>query len=197
MAAKKPTTPTDEKLEKQDFDLFEALSALDRKDYDYYDNLSPEQQKKFVPYMMLIWMSAIKGTANLQRYYPIAVNEYANKHYFSDYIQKHPKLQWLMLCSASPGSGKQFHQWIPSLKDDVTRLREVAKLKDIKDYYTKIYPKAGPEDIQQVSTMFVAEHKKKCYLAKRFPYMKRDDIEVLTTMVSDQDIENYEKDLGN
>ena len=43
----------DEKLEKQDFNLFEAIAAIDKKDYDYYDRLTPEQQKKFVPFMML------------------------------------------------------------------------------------------------------------------------------------------------
>ena len=194
MAAK---TPKEEKLENQDFDLFKALEALDRKDYDYYDRLTAEQQKKFLPYMMLMWMSAIKGSTNLQRYYPIAVNNFANTYYFSEYIQKHPKLQWLMLCSASPGSGKQFHQWIPSMKDDVTKLREVAKLKDMKEYYKKIYPRAGDDDIAAVSEAFVEEHRKKCYLAKRFPYMKRDDIDVLRNMVTDNEIKEYERDLGN
>lgn len=30
----------DEKFTKQDFDLFEALTAIDKKDYAYYDRLS-------------------------------------------------------------------------------------------------------------------------------------------------------------
>ena len=33
--ATKAKTPTDEKFEKQDIDLFDALSALDKKDYEY------------------------------------------------------------------------------------------------------------------------------------------------------------------
>ena len=49
----------DEKLEKQDFDLFEAITAIDKKDYGYYDRLTPEQQKKFVPFMMVHWISYI------------------------------------------------------------------------------------------------------------------------------------------
>jgi hypothetical protein len=40
MATKKPATPKDEKFEGQDFDLFEALSALDRKDYGYIESLT-------------------------------------------------------------------------------------------------------------------------------------------------------------
>ena len=53
----------DEKFENQDFDLFEALAAIDKKDYHWFDNLSEAQQKKFVPYMMLHWVSAVKGKA--------------------------------------------------------------------------------------------------------------------------------------
>ncbi len=49
-------TPTDEKFEKQDFNLFEAIAAIDKKDYGYYDRLTPEQQRKFVPFMMLHWI---------------------------------------------------------------------------------------------------------------------------------------------
>ena len=45
-------TPIDEKFEKQDFNLFDALLALDKKDYVYIDKLNAEQQKKFVPYIM-------------------------------------------------------------------------------------------------------------------------------------------------
>ena len=189
--------PVDEKFDKQDFDLFDALKALDKKDYGYYDRLSPEQQKKFVPYMMLLWMSAIKGSEGIQRYYIMAVNEYANKHFFSEHIQKHPKLQWLMLCASSPGLGSQFHQWIPNIKERVSKLQEPAKIKDVKEYYKKIYPKASSDDIQAVSEAFVIEHKKKCYLAEKFPNMKFDDIELLSELVTDQDIIDYEKESGN
>jgi hypothetical protein len=45
----KVAVPADEKLENQDFDLFEALAAIDKKDYHWFDNLSEAQQKKFVP----------------------------------------------------------------------------------------------------------------------------------------------------
>ena len=195
MATKK--TPTDEKLDNQDFDLFDALTALDKKDYGYYDRLTPEQQKKFVPYMMLFWMSAIKGSEGLQRYYVMSVNEYANKHFFNENVQKHPKLQWLMLCAASPNLGKQFHQWIPNIKDKVSKLQEPAKLKEIKDYYKKIYPKASDSDIHAVSEVFVQEQHKKNYLATKYPNMKFEDIQLLSNLVTDDDINEYERESGN
>ena len=39
MATKK-NTPVDEKFEAQDFNLFDALTAMDKKDYGYYDRLT-------------------------------------------------------------------------------------------------------------------------------------------------------------
>ena len=193
----KATTPVDEKFEKQDFDLFEALTAIDKKDYDYFDRLTPEQQKKFVPFMMLHWMSAIKANEGLSRYYVMSAAEYANKYMFNENVQKHPKLQWLMLCSASPGLGKQFHQWIPHIKTNVSKLKETAKVKDVKEYFKKVYPKSSDSDLTELSQAFVENQKRRMYLAERFPNMKYDEIELLSELVTDQDIKQYEEDLGN
>ena len=196
MATKK-STPVDEKFVAQDFDLFDALTAMDKKDYGYYDRLTEEQQKKFVPYMMTHWMSAIKGSGDVQGYYLRSVDYHANKHLFNEYVQKHPKLQWYMLCASSPGLGKQFHQWIPHLGSKVTSLKEPAKTKEIKEYYTKIYPKVDSDDIDEISKAFVQEHKRKCYLAETYPNLKQSDIEVLSQLVTEEDIKQYEKDRGN
>jgi hypothetical protein len=196
MATKK-STPVDEKFESQDFNLFDALTAMDKKDYGYYDSLSEEQQKKFVPYMMTHWMSAIKGSGDVQGYYLRSVDYHANKHLFNEYVQKHPKLQWYMLCASSPGLGKQFHQWIPHLGSKVTSLKEPAKVKEIKEYYTKIYPKVDSDDIDEIAKAFVQEHKRKCYLAELYPNLKQNDIELLSQLVTEEDIKQYEKDRGN
>lgn len=197
MAKKKQATPKDEKFEKQDFNLFEALAALDKKDYDYYDRLTPEQQKKFVPFMMIHWMSAIKSSGDLARYYVISTNEHANTYLFNESVMKHPKLQWYMLCASSPGLGKQFHQWIPHIKERVSKLREPAKAKDIKEYYKKIYKTASDSDLTMLSEVFVENHKRKMYLAERFPNMKFEDIELLGDIITDEDIDKYEQELGN
>jgi len=190
-------TPVDEKFEKVDFDLFDALSAMDKKDYAYYDRLTEEQQKKFVPYMMTHWMSAIKANAGLSSYYLMNTDYTANKHLFNEYVQKHPKLQWLMLCAASPGLGKQFHQWIPHLSGKIAQLKESPKEKDIRDYFTKIYPKASGANLYAISEEFVVSQKKKVYLAKEFPHLKIEDIETLAAITTDKDIAQYEKDHGN
>ena len=197
MATKKAPVPKDEQLEKQDFPLFDALAALDRKDYGYYDKLSEAQQQKFVPFMLIKYMSYLKGSSEIAGYYLRSTDYHANKYFFNENIMKNPKLQWLMLCASSPGLGKQFHPWMPQIKERVSGLKENAVLKDIKDYYTKIYPKTDSETITEISTIFVQEQRKKVYLAELYPTLKITDIEVLSQMVTDEEIEQYERDRGN
>lgn len=195
--AKKQVLNADEKFEQQDFDLFVALAELDKKNYNYLNSLTVEQQRKFIPYMMTHWMSTVKGNSELQNYYLRSIDYHANKNLFNETIQKHPLLQWLMLCAASPGIGKQYHQYIPHLTPKVINLKEPAKIKDIRDYYAKVYPKANKEDIEELSKVFVEEHNKKCYLASKFPNLKISDIDVLSKLVTDEEIKQYEKEQGN
>lgn len=187
----------DEKFEKTELDLFEILSAIDKKDYSYYDNLTEDQKKKFVPFMLTHWVSAVKAQPNVMSYYILSTNEYANKYLFNEVVSKHPKLQYLMLCSSSPGLGKQFHQWIPSIRDKVAKYKEPASNKEIKDYYTKIYHNAKNEDIQEITRVFISDHKRKLKLAGIYPNLKISDIEVLSNLITDADIEEYEKANGN
>ena len=192
----KKTIPTDEKLEKQDFDLFEAITAIDKKDYGYYDRLNEEQKKKFVPFMLIHWLSAVKGSRDLQGYYLMSTEHHANKYLFNENIQKNPKLQWLMLCASSPGIGKQFHQYIPHIKDRVAKLRDVAKQKDIEEYFKKIY-KTDDNTLKEMSELYVQNQKRKVYLANKFPHLKIDDIDLLNELITDNEIEQYERDSGN
>lgn len=187
----------DEKFTNQDFDLFEALNAIDRKDYSYYDRLTPEQQKKFVPFMLIHWVSAIKGNKDLQSYYLQSTDYHANKYLFNENVQKHPKLQWLMLCAASPGIGKQFHQWIPHIRAGVTKLKDMPKTKEMKEYFKKVYPKSSDSDLTAISAVFIDNQRKKMYLASKFPEMKFDEVELLAELITDADISDYEEALGN
>lgn len=193
----KTKTPTDHKLENQDFDMFEALKALDLKDYGWYDRLTPEQQKKFNPFMLLKWISLVKGSQDLQHFYVASTDLMANVHYLNNDIAKnHPKLQWLMLCAASPGLGKQYRQWIPHIKESVSKFKDPASVKDIKEYYSKIYPNANQDSLTEVAQEFVLQQRKKYKLAQIYPGMKLDDIEHLSTLVTDADIARYEEEAG-
>lgn len=187
----------DEKFQDVEFSLFDAIAAIDKKDYGYFDRLTEEQQKKFVPFMLIHWISAVKGSKDLQSYYLQSTNYHANTHLFNENIQKNPKLQWLMLCAASPGLGKQFHQWIPNISQSVSKLKTAPKAKEVKEYFKKIYPSTSDSDLQELSEVYVAQQKRKMYLAQRFPNLKVSDIEVLNSIVTDEEIKEYEEAYGN
>lgn len=194
---KKSTVPVEEKFENQDFDLFKALEALDKKDYTWYSNLTEEQKKKFVPYMMLHWMSAVSGKAMVSNYYVVSTEHHANQHIFNDRVQQHPELQWMMLCAASPGLGKQFHQWIPNLSAKIGDLKVQAKQKEVQDYFEKVFKSASKDDIKTFSGEFTKDQNHKFKLAQLHPSMKLDDIKVLSQLVSKEDLQDYEERSGN
>jgi len=92
------------------------MRMFDRKARTFYDDLTPEEKKKFSNYLMIRWGSAVEGSRELQEFYVIACNERLNKHFFN--VGKHPKLQWLMATSVSPGLGTPRHPWIAPRKKE-------------------------------------------------------------------------------
>jgi hypothetical protein len=92
------------------------MRQFDRKNRDFYDELTPEEKKKFSTYLMIRWGSAVEGSRELQEFYVIATNERLNKNFFD--VAKHPKLQWLMATSVSPGLGTPRHPWIAPRKKE-------------------------------------------------------------------------------
>lgn len=135
-------------------DIATEMANLDLKVRDFYDKLSDEERKKFSTYLMIRWGSSVAGVTELQEYYLLATNQRLNKHFFD--LKDHPKLQWLLATTISPGIGKQYHKWIspkkkdgaggnktkkflmdqfPHLRDDeIEMMLELNTEKDIKEY---------------------------------------------------------------
>ena len=199
MATKKTKVeiPADEKLEGQDFDMFKALEALDRKDYGFYARLTDEQKKKFSPYMLLQWMATVSGSTDLQKFYLMNTDIVANTYFLNEKINQYPELQWQMLCAASPGIGKQFHKWIPTLSKKVSTLETAITAKEAAEYYGKLYPKANKSYLTEIGKEYSAQHKHKVELAKRHPELAIRDIEVLAEVFTTEQLKEYEKESGN
>jgi len=92
------------------------MRMFDRKVRTFYDDLTAEEKKKFSNYLMIRWGSSVDGSRELQEFYVIATNERLNKHFFD--VSKHPRLQWLMATSVSPGLGTPRHPWIAPKKKE-------------------------------------------------------------------------------
>jgi hypothetical protein len=125
-------------------DIFKMLAAMDCKDYNFYDNLSDEERKGFSAFLALKWGASVEGSREIQHYYLAATNHYCNKHWFE--INKHPKLQWLELCAASPGIGPQRHKWLEMQKKDKKADEHVKKL-------TNLFPNVKINDIEVLSKL--------------------------------------------
>jgi hypothetical protein len=120
------------------------MKQLDYKNRDFYDQLTDEERKKFSNYLMIRWGSSVQGGRELQEFYVIATNERLNKHFFA--VNKHPKLQWLMATSVSPGMGTHRHQWIAPKKKDSGN-------SEVKKALIDLYPAMKMSDIDTLASM--------------------------------------------
>jgi hypothetical protein len=127
------------KKEDSDISLESVLPAVDRKDIDWWETLSPAQQKKFSAWLYMRYASNVTGNADLARYYLMAVNERVNKH-FSE-IKNHNKLQYLLMTAASPGMGKQFHQFISPPRVGKSNKKQINLL-------AKLFPMSNDQELE-------------------------------------------------
>jgi hypothetical protein len=121
------------------------MAQLDTKNRGFYDELTEEERKKFATYLMLRYAASVEGGADLQEWYLRATNERVNLNFFD--LGKHPKLQWLLCTSVSPGMGRQRHYWQASKKKEGT-----GNSKSIK-FLTKLYPYMKQDEIELLADM--------------------------------------------
>lgn len=190
-------TPTDETLSNTDFPLWDALAAIDRKDYDWWSNLTPEQQRKWSPYMMVLWTSAVRAGADLAGYYVRSVDHYANTHMFNECVVNHPQLQWYMLCAASPGCGVHRHLWTGSLSTRITRYSERAKLKDVQTALDRTHPHLGSSVRADMAQKYCNMQHLRVYLAAECKEQSLEDIATLASVLTDEEIREYKRQCGD
>jgi hypothetical protein len=120
------------------------MRCFDEKDRDFYDSLTDEERKKFSNYLMIRWGSSVHGSRELQEFYVVATNERLNKHFYA--VNRHPKLQWLMATSVSPGMGVHRHQWIAPKKKE-------SGSSEIKKTLMQLYPTMKMSDIETLAAI--------------------------------------------
>ena len=120
------------------------MAQFDRKNRAFYDELTDEERKKFSNYLMIRWGSSVQGSRDLQEFYVISTNERLNKHFFA--VNRHPRLQWLMATTVSPGLGTHRHQWIAPKKKD-------AGSNEVKKQLMALYPNMKMADIETMAAL--------------------------------------------
>ena len=120
------------------------MRCFDEKHRDFYDSLTDEERKKFSNYLMIRWGSSVHGSRELQEFYVVATNERLNKHFYA--VNRHPKLQWLMATSVSPGMGTHRHQWIAPKKKE-------SGSSEVKKTLMQLYPNMKISDIETLAAI--------------------------------------------
>ena len=134
------------------------MAAYDRKDRAYYDKFTDEQRKAFSTYLMLKYGASVNGSGDLQAYYLMATNERVNKHFFD--LNKHPKLQWLLCTTVSPGMGKQYHYWQGAKKKEGSNKKS--------KFLEELYPNKKLDEIEIMAKLSTDKELKD--LARRHGY---------------------------
>jgi hypothetical protein len=109
MATKKP----------RKIDLFkQVIPAIDQDGKDLWDLMDDDQRAEVKQDLWVLnrYISCVKSKdPDVQEHFVEMVNELYNKNWFV--VQKHSKLQWLILCMCShPSKREFFHEWIPLKK---------------------------------------------------------------------------------
>lgn len=119
------------------------MREFDLKNRNFYDSLTDEERKKFSNYLMIRWGSSVDAKVDIQKYYLLSVNERLNKDFFS--ISRHPKLQWLLCTTVSPGIGSFKHTWIAASK----RTKE----SKVRKFFAELYPHYNDEELDLMETI--------------------------------------------
>ena len=139
------------------------MTQFDRKNREFYDELDTEEKKKFSTYLMLRYGASVEGNADLQEWYLRATNERMNMHFFD--LGKHPKLQWLLATTVSPGMGVQRHYWQGAKK------KEGSNSKAVK-FITQLYPHMKQDEVELLADLNTAKELKE--LAKQSGWADQD-----------------------
>ena len=120
------------------------MAQLDTKNRKFYDELNEEERKKFSTYLMLRYAASVEGGPDIQEWYLRVTNERVNANFFD--LGKHPKLQWLLCTTVSPGMGRQRHYWQASKK------KEGSNSKALK-FLTKLYPYLRTDELELLAEL--------------------------------------------
>lgn len=120
------------------------MAQMDTKNRKFWDELTEEERKKFSPYLMMKYSANVEGSSDLQEWYLRAANERVNKNFFD--LGKHPKLQWLLCTTVSPGFGKQRHFWLASKKKDTNNNKSIK-------FLLKLYPHLKNDELELLASL--------------------------------------------
>jgi len=147
-------------------ELKDKLAAVDLGAKTLWDDINDDQRKSLKSEMFILnrYISNVKGQSReMQEHFVLTVNEFFNKHW--NILQKHPKLQWQLLCMCSHESRKIFfHEWIgfKRKKADTKRLK----------FLLELYPSKKQDELELLSELMTLKEIKE--LARQHGYEDKE-----------------------
>lgn len=127
--------------------LARQFRAMDSKQRDFLESLDEDERKEYSSYLAIKYAANVEGIPELEEYYIMAANERANPHYLS--LSRHPKLQWLLLTTISPGMGNHNHYWLKApARRGGNRLR---------NFVEKLYPHLSDDEVDLMISINTVE----------------------------------------
>jgi len=120
---------------KAEIPLKDMTAAMDMNKKDFYSKLTPEQQKAFVPWLAMRFLSSAEG--RFADHYLLMTNDLVNHEFTS--LTKHPELQWMLMALCGIGAAV-FHPWIPPGNNKGKNKIQTA--------LSKVYPKLKADELE-------------------------------------------------
>jgi hypothetical protein len=139
-------------------------AQLNQKNRQFIDELTSEERKKFSTFLMMKYSANVEGSAELQEWYLRASNERVNQNFFD--LGQHPKLQWLLCTTVSPGMGNQRHYWLAAKKKDSANNGKIIK------FLSNLYPAMKQDELELLAQLNDEQDVKE--LAKNLGMSDRD-----------------------
>lgn len=142
------------RMPNKELDLFKVLiPALDGGMRELYDAAGEDGKNdiKLDLWNLNRYMSSVKGSREKQELAVFKTNEYYNKNW-AVLGNKHPKLQWYILCQCGNTGKNEFHPWIGFKKK--TGNNKAIKLLE------QIHPNMKEDEIKMLSSMYTKKELK-------------------------------------
>lgn len=111
-------------MKKQEINIFEVLGKISTKQCTFYQQMTEEQRKEVVPFVLMRWLT---GTSDRRQI--VFLNEFANPYVFSLADHKPLLVKLLMACTSGKG---QRYKWIPNKR---TSHKRPISVQVIQDYF--------------------------------------------------------------
>lgn len=116
--------------------IFDTLGNIDKHNIDYYENLTEDEQKEFIPFLVMQWLACSNNPIQV-----ILLNEFVNVYVF--WLHKHPELLYYLMTVCTSGTSQRY-KWKKPAAPPAKNTKAIGVIKEAYDYSTRQSREALP-----------------------------------------------------